>query len=189
MHKVSRLEVRPAWDTVAPVRLCSYPHFGGDKKPYAQARMVYVPGEGLMCMLYAFDAHDTVSSERYEGFDIYKDRAFTIALSCGEKVFYAALSPHGYVHTFGSGASGCQEIAASSFFAEDLQGEYWAVQTKLPECLFPAVPMPGERIKMNLIKTNGSMDDQRRGYLFTDIHTPSEYGFDYMGEIELTKGY
>ena len=126
------------WDTLPVAKLTEYPFAKGAYRPFSQARICFVPDQGLFIRMWSFEAQ--YRCEELEPRVLLEDSCMTVCLSeGGQRYLQITLNANAVACIQECGEQGLlREFGADflhslhAFTGEDLQGEYWGIEFLLP---------------------------------------------------------
>lgn len=126
------------WDTLPVAKLTKYPFAKGAYRPFSQARICCVTGQGLFVRMWSFEVE--YRCEETEPRVLLEDSCMTVCLSAeGEEYLRITSNARGVLFIEKCrGETVVEEYepdclhALHAFTGEDLQGEYWGVEFFIP---------------------------------------------------------
>lgn len=123
------------WDTLPVAKLIQYPFAKGSYRPFSQARICYVPSEGIYIRMWSFEVE--YRCEELDPRGLLEDSCMTICLCAGENQDFLQVTVNAKATSIirklkketiikEYDATALDHLHA--FQGEDLQGQYWGVE-------------------------------------------------------------
>ena len=179
------------WDTLPVAKLTQYPFAKGAYRPFSQARICFVPSEGLYLRMWSFEVE--LRCEEWEPRVLLEDSCMTVCVCAGEEYLRITSTARAVACIQKCRQEQVVEEYNSTvlrhlhaFQGEDLQGEYWGVEFLLSneflqkEFLFPDL-QPGVVFQGNFYSTRLDGIKEHFGCLYpvhskTPAFLPESFG-------------
>ena len=185
---ISKVKVLPPMDSMPVMKVLRYPLERADFKPFAQARMCYLDGQGIFLMMWSFEVQPICRGDDNDSFLIFK------AQVAGEQEICIKVNRQGvYRFTVNGWEHSTDEIPCKMFTGEDLQGIYWGCELFITNSLLKSIYgvtnlETGHMIKGNIFKTCDDSTFRHHGCLFCSEEQAERFDpakLDNLGVFEI----
>lgn len=190
--KISRVNERFSFDSLAVAKITNYPFEERDYKPFTQARVCLTPTRFIVRM-WAFEATPVADITVAVPEMMREDSFICFQIGSAEKYLSVSANANGVLYP--EMVCGDEKklldasiFETSDFTGEDLQGEYWGMQfsctiEKLSELL--GFDILTNELKGNIYKACFNPRSEHIGALF-ELKSKSVYDPDSFGDFVIT---